>query len=98
MREITSATRAQTDGIEQINCALTEMDRTTQQNAALVEEVAAASSALREQADDLSRLVSAFKLAPGGAGRQDVASLSEPGQHHAGSAALGAPPSSVRRG
>lgn len=65
MGEITSASQEQTAGIEQINQAITQMDQVTQQNAALVEEAAAASSALREQAGDLVEAVSVFKLADG---------------------------------
>jgi methyl-accepting chemotaxis protein len=49
-------------GIEQINQAITEMDTVTQQNAALVEQAAAASASMQEQAENLSRVVSVFKL------------------------------------
>ena len=44
-----------------VNAAVTDMDRTTQQNAALVEQMAAASSSLRGQADELLRAVSTFE-------------------------------------
>jgi hypothetical protein len=50
------------DGIAQVNKAVVEIDATTQQNAALVEEAAAAASSLRNQADTLRSLVSAFRL------------------------------------
>ena len=50
MGEITSATHEQTIGIEQINMAIAQMDEVTQQNAALVEEAAAASQSMQEQA------------------------------------------------
>jgi len=60
--EITGASAEQTSGIEQINQAITQMDEVTQQNAALVEEAAAASEALREQADRLSHLVAVFRI------------------------------------
>ncbi|MGO4381056.1 methyl-accepting chemotaxis protein [Pseudoduganella sp. RAF53_2] len=63
VREITLATSEQSDGIEQVNVAITQMDETTQQNAALVEEAAAAASAMHEQADSLEQLVSQFRLA-----------------------------------
>jgi len=62
MGEITAASHEQTTGIEQINQAITQMDQVTQQNAALVEEAAAAASALREQADTLVETVSVFKM------------------------------------
>ncbi|MBV8633053.1 MAG: MCP four helix bundle domain-containing protein [Burkholderiaceae bacterium] len=60
--EITAASREQTTGIEQINRAVIEMDNVTQQNAALVEEAAAAAASLREQAGNLEQAVSVFKL------------------------------------
>ena len=62
MAEITSASNEQEAGIEQINQAITEMDTVTQQNAALVEEAAAASEALQDQAGILAEAVSVFKL------------------------------------
>jgi methyl-accepting chemotaxis protein len=62
MSEIASASGEQTVGIEQINMAITQMDEVTQQNAALVEEAAAAAGALQEQASTLAQLVSIFKL------------------------------------
>ena len=61
--EISVATREQTDGIEQMNLAIMQMDQTTQQNAALVEQAAAAASAMSDQASDLEHLVSRFRLA-----------------------------------
>jgi methyl-accepting chemotaxis protein len=62
MGEITAASREQEDGIAQVNKAVVEIDSTTQQNAALVEEAAAAAGSLRSQADTLRALVSAFSL------------------------------------
>ncbi|MFC6351509.1 hypothetical protein ACFP68_14965, partial [Stenotrophomonas acidaminiphila] len=49
-------------GIEQVNQTVTQMDETTQQNAALVEEATAAARAMEEQAQQLSDAVSAFRL------------------------------------
>ena len=60
--EITSASAEQSAGIDQINNAIIDIDEITQQNAALVEEAAAAAASLQEQADNLSRVVSVFKL------------------------------------
>ena len=62
MSEITSASHEQEAGIGQINQAITEMDTVTQQNAALVEEAAAAAEALRDQATSLAQVASIFKL------------------------------------
>lgn len=62
MGEITSAGQEQETGIEQINQAISEMDTVTQQNAALVEEAAAAAASLQEQAAGLAQIVSIFKL------------------------------------
>ncbi|NVM86800.1 methyl-accepting chemotaxis protein [Variovorax sp. SG517] len=62
MGEITAASQEQTSGIEQINQAITQMDQVTQQNAALVEEASAAAQSLQEQAENLVRAVSTFKL------------------------------------
>ena len=60
--DITTAGREQSSGIEQINQAVTQMDTVTQQNAALVEEAAAAASSLQDQAGTLAQLVSVFKI------------------------------------
>jgi methyl-accepting chemotaxis protein len=69
MGEITTASVEQSAGIEQVNEAMAHMDQVTQQNAALVEESAAAAEALQEQAEALADVVSVFKLADGrGAG------------------------------
>lgn len=62
MGEIATASAEQSVGIEQINQAVTHLDSVTQQNAALVEEFAASASTLHDQADDLARAVSVFKL------------------------------------
>ena len=63
--EITAASSEQSLGISQVNQAVGDIDRMTQQNAALVEESAAAAESLREQAARLAQLVSQFKLAGG---------------------------------
>ena len=62
MGEITSASQEQSAGIAQVNTTILEMDETTQQNAALVEEAAAAAGSMQEQAANLARVVSVFKL------------------------------------
>ncbi|USX23158.1 methyl-accepting chemotaxis protein [Oxalobacteraceae bacterium OTU3REALA1] len=60
--EISAATQEQNDGIAQVHQSITQMDETTQQNSALVEETAAAAQTLRDQADALERVVSAFTI------------------------------------
>ncbi|WP_066710796.1 methyl-accepting chemotaxis protein [Curvibacter delicatus] len=62
MGEISSASSEQSAGVAQIAEAVTQMDQTTQQNAALVEEIAAAASSLKNQADDLVNTVAVFQL------------------------------------
>ena len=60
--EITSATSEQSIGIDQVNTAITQMDQVTQQNAALVEQAAAAAASMQEQAERLAEVASSFKL------------------------------------
>ncbi|MBC3884772.1 methyl-accepting chemotaxis protein [Undibacterium sp. FT31W] len=62
INEITSASQEQSSGIEQINLAIIHMDDVTQQNAAMVEEAAAAASAMDEQAKALANLIAVFKI------------------------------------
>jgi methyl-accepting chemotaxis protein len=64
--EISAASHEQEAGIVQINQAVNEMDAVTQQNAALVEEAAAAAQSLQAQSSELEQLVSAFRLEHGG--------------------------------
>ena len=62
VREITLASQEQSDGIEQVNLAITHIDEATQQNAALVEEAAAAARSMQDQASALTQAVSVFRL------------------------------------
>ena len=62
MGEIEAAAREQSDGIEQVNKAITQIDEVTQHNAALVEEAAASAKSLEEQAAILRDAVSVFRL------------------------------------
>lgn len=62
MAEITAASQEQSAGIEEVNLAITHIDEMTQQNAALVEQAAAAAESMQEQAQALSQAVSVFKL------------------------------------
>ena len=68
MTEISAASAEQESGIMQVNQAISEMDSATQQNAALVEQAAAASESMQDQARQLEQLVNIFKLE--GAGQQ----------------------------
>lgn len=65
MVEITSAATDQSDGIAQVNHAVAQLDQMTQQNAALVEESAAAASSMKDQAQRLAAVVAVFKLGGG---------------------------------
>ncbi len=71
--EMAAAAREQAGGIEQVNKAILQMDQVTQQNAALVEETAAASQALGDQARELQNLMGFFKLDERAASEQPVA-------------------------
>jgi methyl-accepting chemotaxis protein len=65
MGDITAASQEQSAGIGQVNQAISHMDESTQQNAALVEQAAAAAQAMQEQAGRLARAVDIFKLDAG---------------------------------
>jgi methyl-accepting chemotaxis protein len=73
IEKISSATAEQTNGLDLVNTSVAEIDQMTQENAALVEEAAAAAESLRGQADRLVHAVSLFKLA----GCQPGSSLEE---------------------
>ena len=62
MQDITAASSEQSAGIEQVNIAIVQMDQVTQQNAALVEQAAAAAESMQDQATALSEIVSVFRL------------------------------------
>ena len=62
MAEISAASREQSDGIEQVNTAVVQMDKITQQNAALVEQAAAAAKSMEEQTGGLMQMVAAYRL------------------------------------
>jgi methyl-accepting chemotaxis protein len=66
--EITSAANEQSSGISGVNSAIGTLDQMTQQNAALVEESAAAAESLREQADRMKQAVAVFKVNGGNSG------------------------------
>jgi len=63
--EITASSDEQRSGISQVNAAVGQLDQMTQQNAALVEESAAAAASLRDQAQRLTEVVAVFNLGQG---------------------------------
>ncbi|WP_394003166.1 methyl-accepting chemotaxis protein [Luteimonas sp. WGS1318] len=66
MAEISAASQEQSSGIDQVNQTVMQLDETTQQNAALVEEATAAARSLADQAQQLTRAVATFRLADTG--------------------------------
>jgi len=70
--DIAAASREQVTGIDQVNTAVTQMDQVTQQNAALVEQAAAAAASLESQAQRLQSSVSAFRLPGPDAGHETL--------------------------
>ncbi len=77
MSEISASSLEQSTGIEQVNQAVVQMDRMTQQNAALVEEAAAAASSLHDQTRQLKEAVSVFEISPAVLGDTRFASLAQ---------------------
>ncbi|MFY2998659.1 methyl-accepting chemotaxis protein [Achromobacter xylosoxidans] len=78
MGEIAAASQEQASGIEQVNRAVSQMDEVTQQNAALVEEAAAAAGSMQDQAHALVRAVGVFRLSEDAARREAV--VAQPGE------------------
>ncbi|UYG00080.1 methyl-accepting chemotaxis protein [Halomonas sp. GD1P12] len=76
MDEISAASQEQSDGIEQVSQAVGQMDEVTQQNAALVQQAAAAAASLEEQASRLEEAVAVFKVLDGGRGYTSAATAS----------------------
>ncbi len=79
--EISAASNEQSLGVSQVGEAITQMDQATQQNAALVEESAAAADSLKVQAQQLVQAVAVFRLAPGADGLGDATPLAPPRRH-----------------
>ncbi|SDV46640.1 methyl-accepting chemotaxis protein [Chitinasiproducens palmae] len=95
MGEISAASEEQSGGIEQVNRAITQMDEVTQQNAALVEEAAAAAASLQSQAQQLTEAVSQFRLADGSARHTSVVASDATARAAAPRAKAGARPAAV---
>ncbi|WP_146101901.1 methyl-accepting chemotaxis protein [Rhodopila globiformis] len=87
MAEISAASREQSQGIEQVNTAIIQMDKITQQNAALVEEAAAAAKSMEDQTDGLTEIVSVFRL-----GKEAAAPQAQPAARAAAKPAPARPP------
>ncbi|KAF1048001.1 MAG: Methyl-accepting chemotaxis protein II [Herbaspirillum frisingense] len=79
VNEISVASAEQTEGIQQVNDAIAQLDDVTQQNAALVEEAAAAAASMRGQAGNLTQLVSVFHV-EGSGGEPGPEAESPPGR------------------
>jgi len=62
--EISTASAEQSHGVGQVGAAVNQMDQATQQNAALVEQSAAAADSLQQQAQELVRAVAVFRVSP----------------------------------
>lgn len=84
--EISAASAEQSAGVGEVSSAVTDMDRTTQQNAALVEQMTAAAASLKSQANDLVQAVAVFKLSPQASA--SVVALKAPPVQSGASAAL----------
>ncbi|MGZ5201201.1 MAG: methyl-accepting chemotaxis protein [Telluria sp.] len=85
---IASASQEQSSGIDQVNLSIAQMERVTQQNAALVEEAAAASEAMEQQAAKLAEAVSVFKLESAARTATSAARLSSARHNNVGALAL----------
>ena len=86
MGEISAASNEQSAGVSQVGEAITSLDQTTQQNAALVEEMAAAASSLKSQAGELVQTVAIFKLTAGQSRSESQHSEAKPAARPAASA------------
>ncbi|MBX9913649.1 MAG: MCP four helix bundle domain-containing protein [Pseudomonadaceae bacterium] len=95
MSEIAAASSEQSTGIEEVNGAVSQMDEMTQQNAALVEQAAAAAESMQEQASVLSQAVAVFKFDNAGASNSHAPRLSQ--SHASASGASRAPAPSAAR-
>ncbi|MEX6506921.1 methyl-accepting chemotaxis protein [Jiella sp. M17.18] len=77
MSAIATAAREQSTGLAEVNTAVTQMDQTTQQNAAMVEESTAAASSLASESASLKQLIAQFQLGRSEAGRNPVHALQQ---------------------
>ncbi len=96
MAEISAASQEQSAGIEQVNQTVVQMDETTQQNAALVEEATAAARAMEDQAVQLGEAVARFRLASQGTTAIPARPLAAPVPRQVAAAAPAARPAPAR--
>lgn len=96
MAEISAASDEQRSGIEQINLAITQLDEVTQQNAALVEEAAAASEAAEEQARNLAEAIAFFRVDENAQVRAPLALQAPPGHQPHKAHPMAAPSTPVK--
>ena len=96
MAEISAASQEQSAGIEQVNQTVVQMDETTQQNAALVEEATAAARAMEDQAVQLGEAVARFRLASQGTMAIPARPLAAPVPRQVAAAAPAAKPAPAR--
>ncbi|MEP6889265.1 MAG: methyl-accepting chemotaxis protein, partial [Nitrospirota bacterium] len=90
--EISTASQEEASGIDQVNRAIMQMDETTQQNAALVEETTSASQSMKDQAKELMRQVEVFKTNGTGAASHVKREASDSALKYAARTALHATP------
>ena len=90
--EIASASGEQADGVNQINTAVANLDQLTQQNAALVEESAAAASSMNEQADRLAEVVRVFRVDAQAASHSTIAQIRSTDLHKPGNTTVRSAP------
>ncbi|MBT9463635.1 methyl-accepting chemotaxis protein [Hydrogenophaga sp.] len=90
--EIASASGEQADGVNQINTAVANLDQLTQQNAALVEESAAAASSMNEQADRLAEVVRVFRVDAHAAAQSSITQIRSTDLHKPGAASVSSTP------
>jgi methyl-accepting chemotaxis protein len=81
--EISAAWQEQAGGIDQVNKAIMQVDQTTQQNAALVEEITSASYSMKAQSEELLRRMAMFKLTLSEAEKADIPSIAAVRAHAA---------------
>ncbi|WP_197484425.1 methyl-accepting chemotaxis protein [Tepidimonas fonticaldi] len=92
IQSMSSAATEQAEGVAQINAALGQLDQMTQQNAALVEQSAAAATAMSEQARQLSEVVRRFRLDATDQGHAHIQRLRVEDLHRSGTARRRPPP------
>jgi methyl-accepting chemotaxis protein len=97
MSEISAASNEQAIGVSQVSEAIAQMDQNTQQNAGLVEESAASAEVLRQQAEEMVRTVSVFRLAGGTGPGRDSGPAAPPAKARTGARSVQASPAHASR-